>query len=289
MREGSKENIVEFTRNLLTGSKAGILTLFQCAPEVKLPLTIPQYFSKFQQQQFMGTFTEFLIHEITNDDIELIEKYTRKQYKVDLWKKQRVGSMLHRAVNYAGCDDDNYIVKCIMGISEFQGNAATNYGARTEVIAKRLYAQHMTKKHTNSLVTDCGLLISKSNPIFRATPDATVSCSCCGTGLVEIKCPYTNSIKKDLNGYEIGKLGNYHVTLNHDGDVKLKLSSPWYTQIQCQLGVSDYPWCDFVMYTKKAPWITVERIYFNKEMYEKLTAKAMSFYDKFIMPKFNQD
>ncbi len=42
------------------------------------------------------------------------------------------------------------------------------------------------KMHTDSHVIDCGLLVSKSNPISRATLDAKVSCSCCGTGLVEL-------------------------------------------------------------------------------------------------------
>lgn len=292
LKEGYKERILASAQNVVAGSRTGIIQVLQSPPQVTMPCTIPEYFAAFQQQQWSGSFTDFLQHNITVEDRKLIEKYTRKQYKSDFWKKQRIGaitgSIFHRAVNYTGSDQDNYIVKGIMGLCEFQGNAATKYGTRTEVLAKNIYAQHHKKRHTDSHVTDCGLLVSERNPIFRATPDAKVSCSCCGNGLAEIKCPYTNSVKKGLNGYEIAKLSNYHVTLDSDGVVRLKESSPWYTQIQAQMGVSGHSWCDFVMYTKKPPYITVERIYFNKEKYDKMAAKAVSFYGNFIIPKLQQ-
>ena len=288
LKEGYKRRILEDTQSLVAGSGAGIIHVLQSPPKVKMPLTIPEYFQGFQQQ-CSGSFVEYLQHNITNGDRDIIEKYTRKQHKSEFWKKQRIGaitsSILHRVVHYSGCDADNYIVKSIMGFDEFQGNAATKYGTRTEVLARNLYAQHIKKIHVDSHVAECGLLISETNPILRATPDGKVSCSCCGTGLLEIKCPYTSSVKKGLNGYDIAKLGNYHVVLDDNGLIKLKLSSPWYTQIQGQLGVSGYPWCDFVMYTKKPPYITIERIHFNKNKYKETVAKAMLFYAKFIVPK----
>ncbi|KAK3861802.1 hypothetical protein Pcinc_001170 [Petrolisthes cinctipes] len=58
---------------------------------------------------------------------------------------------------------------------------------------------------------------------------------------------------------------------------------------QGHMGVSGYPWCDFVMYTKKPPHLTVERIYFRQEEYELNVAKAMVFYEKFVMPKFQKN
>lgn len=110
-------------------------------------------------------------------DCALIEKYTRKQSKSTLWKKQRLGavtaSILHKVANYVGKqrnvgnEEDNYVVKIILGLSEFEGNAATTYGLHTENLARRLYAQHLKQCHTDTCVMDCGLLVSQNNPIFR--------------------------------------------------------------------------------------------------------------------------
>lgn len=280
---------------MVAGTQAGIIQVLQTAPQVSIPPNIPELFESFQQEQHSGTFEDFqdfLARKVVEEDCAYIEKYTRKQSKSVFWKKQRIGaitaSIFHRVANYVHSKEDNYIVKEIMGLCEFGGNNATNYGLRTERLAKSLYAQHLKEHHRNSHVTDCGLLVSKSNPLFRATPDGKVNCSCCGTGLLEIKCPYS-SAKKGLNAFDLASLGNYHVAFDSNGNIKLKTTSPWYTQIQGHMGVSGYPWCDFVMYTKKPPHITVERIYFREEEYELNVAKAVVFYEKFVMPKFRKN
>ncbi len=77
----------------------------------------------------------------------------------------------------------------------------------------------------------------------------------------------------------------YHVVLGSDGKVYLRKSSPWCTQIQTQLGVTGYPWSDFVLFTRKEPCLTIERIYFHKNKFEKSVTKAMVFYDKFVYSK----
>ncbi len=98
---------------------------------------------------------------------------------------------------------------------------------------------------------------------------------------MEIRCPY-NSTTNSLTGEELAKMGKYHVVLGNDNKVHLKESSPWYTQVQTHLGVTEYPWCDFFLFTRKEPCLTIERIYFDKSKFEKDLTKALVFYEKFI-------
>lgn len=63
---------------------------------------------------------------------------------------------------------------------------------------------------------------------------------------------------------------HYHVAL--DENVRLKIDSSWYIQIQGQLGVCYKNWCDFVYFTKKG---FVKCIYiFYEKMYKNIVNKA---------------
>ena len=73
-----------------------------------------------------------------------------------------------------------------------------------------------------------------------------INCNCHGAGLVEIKCPATL----------IGKtpsIENYSKHIEKDGDkLKLKPTSPYYSQIQGQLAAVDRLHCDlFVFFISK--------------------------------------
>ena len=159
-----------------------------------------------------------------------------------------------------------------------------NMEKKSEVVVRKLYQQKLKHNHKSLHVRETGLFICATNPILRVSPDGVVDCKCCGTGLLEIKCPFS-SHTNSLTGKEIAQRGKYHVALGSDGKVHLRKSSPWYTQIQTQLGVTGYPWCDFVLFTRKEPCLTIERIYFDRNKFENDVAKAMAFYEKFVYSK----
>ncbi len=173
----------------------------------------------------------------------------------------------------------------IMGETSFLGNKATTYGHKHEPIAMKLYEKSMKTKHKCFHVKNCGLIINSDTPIVRASPDGVTSCKCCGKGLLEIKCPYS---KQDMTAEEIAREGKYHLQIGNDGKIHLKQTSPWYTQVQTQLGVAEYAWCDFVIFTKRRPYITIERICFDKDRIERELTRGLAFYDKFVLPKLIQ-
>ena len=46
------------------------------------------------------------------------------------------------------------------------------------------------KQHSKLQMVEPGLFISMERPYIGASPDAIVSCECCGKGVVEVKCPF---------------------------------------------------------------------------------------------------
>lgn len=92
-----------------------------------------------------------------------------------------------------------------------------------------------------------------------------------------IKCTFIHQHKYTK---EIAMANDYHIHFM-EGEIKLKETSSWYTQIQTQLFVTDKRWCDFVLFTKKD--ILVDRIYFNQQFMDKCVEKAGEFVSKFLI------
>lgn len=252
------------------------------------PPSIPELAKQYINSGNECSFINFIKEQINEDAREEIFRKTKKQHRCMFWKQQRIGavtaSMLHKVARCKGTNDNNYIVQMIMGEATFTGNSATRYGNKHEPVAKKLYEKCLRINHKGVTITNSGLIVWKENPLIRASPDGIVSCKCCEKGIIEIKCPA--SIKyKHLTGEEIARDGTYHLELVNN-QPKLKHSSPWYTQIQIQLGVSQYAWCDLVLFTKKPPHLTTERIYFDSEKFNMEVERALTFHTKFIMPRF---
>ena len=113
----------------------------------------------------------------------------------------------------------------------------------------------MKADHANFSVKSSGLCLNTEYLHLGATPDGFISCSCCGEGLLEIKCPYKY---KDIDLETISDESFY---LQPSGDGSLHLSTDhdyYYYQVQGQLAVCMKSYCDFVCWTTKS--IHIERI-----------------------------
>lgn len=73
-------------------------------------------------------------------------------------------------------------------------------------------------------------LLHLPQPFVGASPDGIVNCSCCGSSVVEIKCPYTCKNKK------IYKF-SVNISFNEDesGSFKLKENHQYFYQVQMQI------------------------------------------------------
>lgn len=64
------------------------------------------------------------------------------------------------------------------------------WGCSHEKEALEAYSREATQHHTNITISDAGLFVSSERPYIGASPDAIVTCDCCGRGTVEVKCPF---------------------------------------------------------------------------------------------------
>ena len=235
------------------------------------------------------TFTEFVnnLQVYFNKDVcQKIFDATKQQSCSEVWFYQRTGritgSIVHSCLHFTGRHEDGSLIKSIMGQNQYDTTfvAALNHGKRFEEKARQLYVKTMDS-HGNFSSEMAGFMIYSSIPFIGASPDGFVNCQCCGQGLVEIKCPYKYADQPATIAAKLDKK-NFHID---DGQVKLKTdkSSPYYCQIQCQLGVTQRKWCDLVIYTHVDIFVT--RIDFNNVFWSETTDKLVTFYKQYIIKK----
>ena len=64
------------------------------------------------------------------------------------------------------------------------------WGCAHEKDGLSAYTSTAAKDHLSLKVTECGLYVDPEQPYLGASPDGIVTCTCCGKGLVERKCPF---------------------------------------------------------------------------------------------------
>lgn len=241
----------------------------------------------FKAYEFIGdlnSINENLKDIFNPEQICQIEEATRGQSENPEWfihRKGRITASLFSSVKhfrFTPCPD-NYISKQIMGRTIQRTTQSMSFGTLNEPIARHQYFEKYKHAHKQSVIKLCGLFIDPDFPYLGASPDALVQCKCCGEGLLEIKCSFVHQNKDPK---EACMDDHYHVTLDENENVRLKIDSPWYIQIQGQLGVCHKNWCDFVFFTKKG--FIVDRIYFDEEMYKNIVNKAGKFFETYIIP-----
>ena len=122
---------------------------------------------------------------------------------------------------------------------------ATEWAKTNEPVVHLEYIK-LTPKTTRKLsVVETGLFVSCKNPIFGASPDGIVNRECHESGLLEIKCPWTHRDKSEI---DYAKLEESCLEVV-DNKIALKKSHSYYYQVQMQLAVTGYSWCDFFLCT----------------------------------------
>ena len=151
----------------------------------------------------------------------------------------------------------------------------TGQSSTPENIPALQYGHEMEEEDVK--VEPCGLFVMQNKSFIGASPDAVVSCSCCGKGVLEIKCPYSiaNQIPSETNLTYLRKTAV-------DGKVKLVISHPYYSQVQTQMGVTGQRWCDFLIYTRHG--IHLERIMFDQQRWLQILFAAEYFFINHIAP-----
>ena len=158
---------------------------------------------------------------------------------------------------------------CSEAVNDLSHVPAIKYGQSMETEARHTYYQMNKGAHQHLEVQECGMFVVQHHGYISASPDALVNCSCCGQGLLEIKCPLTLAHADPSK-----EPPAYIVTV--DGRHILKKEHPYYSQVITQMGATGRKWCNFFIYSRQGS-LTV-RIKFDDSWWQSLVSACDTFF-----------
>jgi hypothetical protein len=211
------------------------------------------------------------------DVCNMLEKATRGQHANAFWQDAR--SHLITASNFGNVvkrksdtPPDN-LVKRLCQYVPFKDTKPMAYGRKMESKALKHYAQeHMKSCKSLIEVKNRGLQVNPQYPFLGASVDGIVMCEQCGTGVVEVKCPYKWRQTKPI---DCCNDSDFCCTIMN-GEVSLKSNHNYLYQVMGQMAIVDLKWADFVIWTKKG--IHIQRIPFSVKIWDYMLRKLHAFY-----------
>ncbi|XP_065669374.1 uncharacterized protein LOC136088745 [Hydra vulgaris] len=268
----------------------------------KLPTSLRQFFNEnyksFDNEQLISYFDEKKKQiSLTSDVIVYVEEATRNQVLCDSWFRVRVGritgSTLHQVFHARIEMPPVSLILKICAEKNIQiKNSAINWGRVNEINALTLYKQiHSDSNaisnskplsdifiHQNLRVERIGLCIDFEKPWYAASPDGAVYCTCCGHGVLEIKCPFS---LKDKSLKEVIVKDAFCVGVNMNGNYFLKQEHQYFFQVQLEMRVTGVSYCDFMVWTPSE--FVVLRIEPDTSFIENVLIKCDIFWNTFIL------
>ncbi|XP_065076597.1 uncharacterized protein LOC135700130 [Ochlerotatus camptorhynchus] len=193
----------------------------------------------------------------TNEDCMLAEEVTRDQSSDPLWYKLRFGritaSCFGRSVKTRINSPSMTLIKYICEGNTSQEFPATLYGKRNEhkVIAAAVELFKF-QQHQDFCSRKSGLIVNPIYPYFAAFPDHIFQCSCCGTVVVEAKCPFKfeNFNREDGIRSLITRQKPY-IIRDMDRSIKMNHKHEYYFQVQMKIHLSKASYAFFVIWAPK--------------------------------------
>ena len=280
-----------------------ILSLIPLYSDRYVPKTLLQEYPKPLQSLFDPKYMELEYPELLSvsesievivnlDMAKLVEKETVKQSRSNLWFTYRAGRVTASKMKSVCTTDvsnpSQRLIKtiCYPEAFCFKSNA-TSWGCMHEKAAQNMYLKHTTSKHSDLKVTDSGLVINPQWSHIAASPDGWVDCTCCGSGVIEIKCPFCH--KGDT--IEDAAVLDKQFCLKTDScGLHLDKKHAYYYQIQTQLHICDVEFCDFVLCTfpqssQEDMQLHIERITKDTTLWHECVEKATHFFRICILPE----
>ena len=235
---------------------------------------------------------------ITIDEVKYLENVTRNQSASIVWHEQRAGritgsvahSVMHTNISNPA---KSLILKITMPVFKKSNVPSLIWGREKEEEAlvdylnssfdpeyiSESFCISSTFMHNHFELKKTGLVIRSDKFYLGVSADALVKCSCCGTGVVEVKCPYSLREK----GLHDIILTNAFYLIYENGEYNLKKNHEYYSQVQHKIYVVDVEYCDFVVWTPIE--FVVLRIYKDTVFINDMIEKQEMFWEHVILPE----
>lgn len=272
----------------------------QSATETEAPkeLNVDQYCISALVQQAVadtGSSESDVIVEnlpkLSTDDASSLNHLTSGQFNNENWIKLRDGRMTSSNfyaiyTKVKSCKtDQNVSVKSllasVMGYVKPNPNIKSlKYGRETEPLAKKDYLKLISEKHSDVQYSECGIFIDLNYSFIATSPDLLVSCACCGSGLLEVKCCLIPKCEK-CSGFCNCQLPNCLSFV--DGKLLLKKTHAYYAQVQGQLYITGRSWCDLYIHTCNGYFM--QRLILDREYILEIFEHLYYFFKRFVVPE----
>lgn len=137
--------------------------------------------------------TIIIIADVSEELAVQIERRTRGQHTSSLWFAARAGRITDSSMHSVYATDISSLalttIKRVYYPPLGPGTATTSWGIKQEETARQAYTTQTKEQQRNQQVQTCGFFVNLGFPQVGASPDAIVSCTCCGKGCIEVKCP----------------------------------------------------------------------------------------------------
>ena len=256
------------------------------------PLTVMEsarHFTSNQVEDFMSSLS------LSGEEQTVIEELTVGQTCNENWTAYRRGMITASSIHHVytkmtslskgSSKDDSEpstLINKFLGKSKFKGNVATQYGLENEATAASTYLAEESKSHSDLQLSLCGLTVLLEHSFIGASVDRKAVCSCHDTRIVEIKCPHTLKDKPDTSIETLP-----YVKLSEDKTYSLNKSHSYYSQVQCQMAVTQIPCAHFVIWSPHH--FSVIDVTFDLDHWNALLSSATSFFLRYLGPAILKD
>ena len=255
----------------------------RCLPPTIMSLHHPRYAQLNEEElklECKRVFEQELV--VTQAEADYLKQSTRLQSQSLTWFNHRRGritaSKFGLVFHTSLSSPAQSLVDSILKPATKIHSPALEWGVTNEPCAREKYKKISQVHHTSFKVDASGLVVNPAYPFLGASPDGNVCCSCCGEGLLEIKCPY--SIRDRDPATVTG--GDFYLKVT-EGCLQLSRKHNYYFQVQGQLALCNRSYCDFVCWTPHG--VHIERVARDVTTWQEMQPKLQAFFVEVLLPK----
>ena len=137
---------------------------------------------------------------------------------------------------------DNLIASMLQYKKQVQ-TKAMKWGIVNEPYVREQYCREIKKEHKHFSLSETGLVLSTEHRYLGASPDAVVSCNCCGKGVAEFKVTWFH---REKSVDEFAKIPGTCLHFQHDR-LQLKRSHEYFYQVQMQMLILHVKYAGFYL------------------------------------------
>lgn len=165
--------------------------------------------------------------KISKEEADYLAEVTQLQSESLVWFEHRRGRLTashFRSFCHTKLENPSQsLISTVFQHNTPPKSAALTWGKENEQIARLEYEQISRKMHSSFQIKPTGLHVNPKYPHLGASPDGLVMCTCCGDGLLEIKCPYSLCHSTPTSAGD-----NFYLKHTSDG-LKLSISHAYVT------------------------------------------------------------